>query len=327
MTYTSGSLIEATDYNGFVSTNAANVNAIWSTGSGNYGWGETALSTVSATSTISATEWATLVNRLSTMGSQTGVTITSRTAPVAGNTVSILANVNTDITNIFNSRGNASAIGTQFTAWTGTSSKTGTTAQGVNIVFSHTVTFASANAARYFFNAGGLVKMQYGKSSTGALGDAEWNDLASTLAGAVWIAGGATGGGNATIAGTVYSGTTVIGGTGTPAVPSGSKYGTTGWFQLTTSNQTVYQQYADTAPYTNNYIQVQAKTGNTGTTLDLTTTWFNSSAQYDAMSGGTAASGTTLGTAPATVVTYYPPSATYLTTAAWGTPSVAASVA
>jgi hypothetical protein len=326
MTYTSGSLIEATDYNGFISTNSANVNAIWSTGSGNYGWGESALSTVSASSTISATEWATLVNRLSSMGSQTGVTITSRTAPVAGNTVSVLANVNTDITNIFNSRGNASAVGTQFTAWTGTSSKTTATAQGVSIVFSHTVTWASANAARYFFNAGGLVKIQFGKSSTGATGDAEWNDLASTLAGAVWISGRSTGA-NSTIAGTLYSGSTVIGGTGTPTVPAGTKFGTTGWFQLTTSNQAIYQQYADTAPYTSNYIQVQAKTGNTGTTLDLTTTWFNTPTQYTAMSGGTAASGAVLGTAPATVVTYFPPSSTYLTSAAWGTPTIVASVA
>ena len=32
MTYTAGSLIVATDYNGFVSTNGANVNVIWSTG-------------------------------------------------------------------------------------------------------------------------------------------------------------------------------------------------------------------------------------------------------------------------------------------------------
>ena len=326
MTYTSGSLIEATDYNGFISTNAANVNAIWSTGAGNYGWGETALTTVSATSTISATEWASLVNKLSSMGSQTGVTITSRTAPVAGNTVSILSNLNTDITNIFASRSNASAVGTQYTSWTGTSSKTTSTAQGVNITFRHNVTFASDNAARYFFNAGGLVKIQFGKSSTGALGDAEWNDLAGTLAGAVWISGRSTGA-NATVAGTLYSGSTVIGGTGTPTTPSGTKYGTLGWFNLTTSNQTVYQQYADSAPYTSNYIQVQAKTGNTGTTLDLTTTWFNNSAQYDAMSGGTAASGAVLGTAPATVVTYFPPSSTYLTAAAWGTPTVTASVA
>ena len=318
MTYTSGSLIEATDYNGFISTNAANVNGVWSTGSGDRGWGETAVSTVSSSSIISATEWATLVNRISSMASQTGTTITSRTAPVAGNTIQILANVNTDLTNITTNRGNAVAVGTQFTGWTGTSAKTGTTS-GVNstIVFTHTVTFASANAARYFFNAGGQIKWQVGKSSTGNLGDAEWNDLAGTLCGSIFITGRVNNQ-TANIAGTSYTGTTKSGGTGTP----NTILTTTGWYQLTTSNQVVYKQFADTAPYTNNYIQLEAKTGNSGTTLDLTTTWYN--AEGDTFSGGTAPSGVTFGTGPATVVSYFPPSSTYLTSAAWGTPTVAA---
>jgi hypothetical protein len=181
MTYSSGGLIEATDYNGFVSTNAANINAVWGSGSSDFGWGETALSTVSATSTITATQWATLVNQVSTMANQTGVAITSRTAPVAGNTIAVLANVNTDITNISTYRGNASASGTQYTSWTGTSSQTNNIT-GVNstIVYTHTVTFPSATAARYFWNAGGLVKIQFSKSSTGNFGDPEWNDLAQT---------------------------------------------------------------------------------------------------------------------------------------------------
>ena len=34
MTYTVGGLIQAADYNGFVSTNSANVNGQWGTGSG-----------------------------------------------------------------------------------------------------------------------------------------------------------------------------------------------------------------------------------------------------------------------------------------------------
>ena len=43
MTYTSGGLIQATDYNGFVSTTSgANVNNVWSTGSGDAGWGQSA---------------------------------------------------------------------------------------------------------------------------------------------------------------------------------------------------------------------------------------------------------------------------------------------
>ena len=95
MTYSAGNLILATDYNGFVSTNAsANVNDVWATGASDKGWGQSALGTVSAAGSITATQWASLVNTLSSMGSQTGTAITSRTAPTAGNLIQILANVN-----------------------------------------------------------------------------------------------------------------------------------------------------------------------------------------------------------------------------------------
>jgi hypothetical protein len=57
--------------------------------------------------------------------------------------------------------------------------------------------------------------------------------------------------------------------------------------------------------------------------LVITTTW--SASDGDPISGGTAASGATPGTAPCTIVTYYPPSTTYLSNT-WGTPTVAATV-
>lgn len=110
MTYSSGSIIEATDYNGFVSTNAgANVNDIWSTGATDKGYGETAVSTVSASSTITATQWATLNNRISSMASHTNTSITSRTNPTTGDTIEILSALNTDLTNITANRGDAAA--------------------------------------------------------------------------------------------------------------------------------------------------------------------------------------------------------------------------
>lgn len=326
MTYAAGSLIEATDYNTYANTGSPNLNQITSVGSGNTGWGEAALSSASSGGSVLASDWANLVNRISSAASQTGVAITARTPPVTGNPIVVLANIATDLTSIYNSRGNATVIGNVFTAWTGTSGKITSTAQGANIAFTHTVTFASANAARYFFNAGGLVRIQFNKTSTGATGDSSWNALAGNLCGAVWISGRSTSA-NATVAGTVYSGSTVIGGTGTPATPTGTLYGTSGWFQLTTANAVIYKQFSNSAPYTNNYIQVSAKTGNAGATLDISTLWYNDAAANGAMSGGTAPSGGSFGTAPATIVTYYPPSTTYLPGAAWGTPTVTATVA
>ena len=317
MTYTSGGLIQATDYNGFVSTTAgANINDIWSTGSSDKGYGQSAISTVSTAGTITATQWATLVNTLSSLGSQTGTTLTARTAPTAGTVISVLAAVNTDITNVTTNRNNAVAVGSQFTGWSGTNSKTAATSGATwTITFTNTVTFASANAARYFFNGGGLIKLDVSKTATGALGDPEWNDLASTLCGDIWISGAAAA---HTIAGVSYQGVTKIGGTGTPV----SLQNSLGWYNLTTSDQIIYKQFADTAPYTNNFIQHQAKTAGAGTQLVITTTW--SASDGDPISGGTAASGATPGTAPCTICTYYPPSTTYLTSASWGTPTVAA---
>ena len=44
MTYSSGGLIQAADYNGFVDTNVgANINATWGTGVTSAGYGQTAI--------------------------------------------------------------------------------------------------------------------------------------------------------------------------------------------------------------------------------------------------------------------------------------------
>ena len=317
MTYSSGGLIQATDYNGFASTTAnANVNDLWGTGASDKGWGETALSTVSAAGVVTATNWASLVNTISSMGSQTGTTITARTAPVTGNLIQILAALNTDLTNITTNRANAVAVGTQFTAYTGTNSKTAATSGATwSITFVNTVTFASANAARFFFNGGGLIKIDVSKTATGALGDPEWNDLANTLCGDIFISGIAAA---HTIAGVSRTGVTKTGGTGTPTTLAT----TLGFYNLTTSDQVIYKQFADTAPYTRNFIQHSAKTAGSGTQVVITTLW--SASDGDPISGGTASTGATPGTAPTTICTYFPPSTTYFTTASWGTPTVAA---
>ena len=322
MTYSSGSLIVATDYNGFANDTAgANINSIWATGTTDAGYGQSALATVAATNTITATQWASLVNTISSIASHQGTTITARTAPTAGNIISILAALNTDLTNCTTNRGNAIANGTQYTGWTGTNSVTaGKSGASWAMTFTNTVTFASANAARYFFNAGGRIKIDVAKSSTGNTGDPEWNDLATTLCGDIYITGGTA---TQTIAGASYTGTTKTGGTGTPTTLAT----TTGWYDLTAGAAAtiVYKQFADTAPYTANYIPHSIAKGASSDTLVITSLWQNTDS--DPISGGTAPTAATPGTAACTIVTYFPPSSTYLTTAAWGTPTVAATVA
>jgi hypothetical protein len=330
MTYSTGGLIQATDYNGFVSTTAgANINATWGTGSGNGGWGQTPLATVSAAGVVTATQWASLVNTLATMGSQTGTTITSRTAPTAGQPITALAAVNTDITNCYNNRGNASASGTAYGTFSGTTSKTAATGSGQTgwtITFTHTVTFADANSARYFFNAGGIVKVQYSKSSTGTDIDSDWNTFVG-LCGSINITGGAQ-----TIAAQAYTGTTRLGGTGGTQTTLATA---TGWYGLTpgAAATTLFQLNNAASPYTGEYIQTTGAVNAGSTVLTLVTTWFQPAVSAPGttvnISGGTATGSpntTITGTAPTTLVTYVPPSTTYLTST-WGTPTIAASVA
>jgi hypothetical protein len=323
MTYSSGSLIQATDYNGFVSTTAgANLNDIWSTGSGDKGWGQTALGTVTAgTNTVTATQWAGLVNNLSSSGSQTNTTITARSAPTAGQTIGILAALGTDLTNVTTNRGNAVATGAQYTGWTGTNSKTAATGAGAwTITITNTVTFPSAAQARYFWNAGGIVKITCSKTSTGATGDPPWNALA-TAVGDIYISGRVNGAAQ-TISGTSYTGTTKVGGSGSPTVLAT----TTGWYSLTpgAAATIVMKQFSATAPYTSDYIQHTIAANAGSTALTIVTTWVG--VDGDPISGGTAPTGVTPGTAPATIVSYFPPSTTYLTNS-WGTPTVAATTA
>jgi hypothetical protein len=330
MTYSTGGLIQAADYNGFANDSANNIGSVWSTGSGDKGWGQTAISNVSAGGTVTATQWATLVANLATAGQQTGSTLTARTQPQAGNVITILSNVGTDINTITNNRGNAAAIGTEYGTFSGTTSKTAATGSGQSawtITFTHTVTFSSANALRYFFNAGGIVRLKYGKTSTGTDTDPDWNTLAGWC-GSINLTGRVNSN-TQLIAGTSYTGTTRIGGSGGTQTTLAT---TTGWYNLTGSPTTIFQLTNSTAPYTGEYIRTTA-TATSTTVLTLVTTWVSdgsSGAGTTAdISGGTATtspSTTRTGTAPTTLVTYLPPSTTYLSNS-WGTPTIAASVA
>jgi hypothetical protein len=324
MTYSTGGLIQATDYNGFVSTTAgANINATWNTT-----YGQTALSTVSAAATVTATQWATLNSTISSMATHQGTTVTSRTSPVTGNIISVLANVNADITSCYTNRYNAASSGTQFTGWTGTASFTGgigntaaNTAGTWTATYTDVVTFANATAASKFFGAGGLVKIQFSKTSTGTPGDIEWNSFIANVCGTIYLSSDAT---SKTINGVTYTGTTKIGGNGTPTTLATG----TGFNQLISANTTLYKQFDSGAAYSDNYVLCNATVS--GAVVTIYTVWFEGGNQppgsSTTLTGGTATTGITFGTAPATVVTYIPPEQTNIANV-WGSATVASTVA
>lgn len=176
MSYSSGGLIEASDFNGLARTTAyvsssdtgGNVLWVWATGFGNTGYGQdaTLLSSVSSASIVTATQWAGFVytlNRALGHQNQTRLASGSNIGITAGATIEAFANVSTAVTNINNFQQKLGYVnqGTTVTGsnFTATFSAAGSTT-AASFSTTRTLTFASGgDAARYFFNGGGRVTL------------------------------------------------------------------------------------------------------------------------------------------------------------------------
>jgi hypothetical protein len=173
MSYTAGGIIQANDYNnlawggntsGVYNSAITNTAQVWGVGFGYRGYGQTTsqIAAVAAGATVTATQWAGLIYTVNnTLGHQSGAAAQlasgSNIGVTAGATISAFANVVTAVSTI---NTNANIYATQGTTTTGSTFNqavtggTGTFESG----WTRTITFASANQARYFFNAGGEIK-------------------------------------------------------------------------------------------------------------------------------------------------------------------------
>ena len=164
MTYSAGGLIQASDYNAFAGGNGggANVsgqlNTVLGVGYGNAGYGQTSVSNVSVAGTVTATQWSTLVGGVNKVRSHQ-TTFTNLSLYTTGTTINATTDVSTNLTNAYNSRLSYQTLGTVTTGsnYTLNISSPNTTA-AVSASAERTATFASADAARYFFNAGGELR-------------------------------------------------------------------------------------------------------------------------------------------------------------------------
>lgn len=313
MSYAQYGLIEAADFNNLVGgnpvTTANKLNTVWATGGTNAGYGQTAVANVTIGTTVSAASWAALVGNTASAASHQGSSISSVTAPSAGNTVTYVSAIPTNLTTIYTNRLNATAQGAT-TSNTATYASTWSSA----LTFTHTVTFASGDAARYFFNAGGQLAVTCSHPSGTGI-NLLLNGLASNI-GTVVLSSPTSG--TVSIASTNYNGITKVGGGGNAPTISQN----TGYFALTTANATVFTQTASTGPsgYLSTFIRVlvksngtQGSNGDAGSVITIYTIW-------DEVPDGLVAAANS-----ATTVTIRPPSTTYLSSS-WGTPTVTGTV-
>ena len=314
MSYAQNGLIEATDFNTLVGANpetsANKLNTVWATGGTTAGYGQTAVSQVADGDTVIATgQWNALVANTASAAAHSGSSITSVTAPTSGGTVTYLSAIPTNLTTIYTNRRNAASVGS-----TSSSTATRSSSWENGLTFTHTVTFASGDAARYFFNAGGQIKMT-ASHPTGSGINLLFSDLASN---AGTLVQSAPNSGTVSIAGVNYSGISRVGGGGnTPTIDANK-----GYFGLSTSNATVYTQTASSGPsgYLSSFIRyitksngAQGSNGDTGSVVTIYTIFDEIPNELVASSG------------TAVTLTLQAPETTNLS-ASWGTPTLASSV-
>lgn len=232
MTYASGGLIQATDYNNFV----ASANAIWGSGTLGYGYGQsTTLSTVSAgVSTVTATQWSDLISRVDSMRLHQSGSATGITAPTSGTQIAAITTLSSQIASATTNRYSAIALGTAVTT-----AVTNSAGWISSFDMRVTYTWSSANAMRYFFNAGGIVSFTGVNSSLGGnTKSVDWDNLLAAT-GVVQIRAETS---------------AKAGGSGSPNILNTNL----GFYNLSTGFQTILQQTSTLSPYTANTVLFQA---------------------------------------------------------------------
>jgi hypothetical protein len=280
MSYASGGLIQAADFNGIANgTSGANIAWVWGTGYGNVGYGQstTALTSLSSGAQVTAAQWSSMLAVLNNaLGHQRGAG--AQLGPLnytTGQTITYFANV-TGAASAINQAANIAAFSSQGTTATGGTFSPGiaaATATAYNAYYAtRTVTFASGDAARYFFNAGGQLNLVI-ISVAVTTASARSNDaqtLIATNVGGFSAFRNTTGGGKTGTGGTTNTNSTTI-----------------GYRNLTTAQQTLVDITSSTASYTTDVANIRVRSnGTVGTAGDTgSIIYFDLGANFPAHGG------------------------------------------
>ena len=274
------------------------------------GYGQSgSLPVVTQNSLVTAANWSPLVTTLNSAYLHQYGTTTSLPLPVKDATITYAQEYNNVLQSLWNTRLNSySAGGTPITksyvvstGWTSTISTT------------FNITFTSGNAARYFFNCGGSIKINFtatGFPST-SIQAATMNTLCTQTGNLYICAPNSTN--TVKLGANTYSGFTQV----TPgSIANRTSYlQSGGYYGLTSTNQLLYKMTA--AAYPNTYLSVGARTngpqgsnGDNGSIISVAASWVASPASTTSIPG-----------IFTTVCTVIPPETTNLVNS-WGTPTI-----
>ncbi len=169
MGYVAGEKILDDEYNTFVNSSSSpyGYNHFAGTGALNYGLGQTEIATNVAGDTITAAEWNSLFTGMDNIANHTNDTLSSTAARSAGDTIAIKSALTTDLATLAASVAAGCTSATAVSAGSELQSSTSSTRWTGSHIVEHSITFASNNALRWFFNAGGTMRMTFTRNSNG----------------------------------------------------------------------------------------------------------------------------------------------------------------
>ena len=243
MAYQAGDTILDDEYNTFVnsSSDPYGYNHFAGTGSGVYGLGQTAIATVTAGDAITAAQWNSLWSTMDNVANHTNVALTSTTAVSGGDTIAIKSALITDLAALATAVATGSTSATALTTSASLQTIT-TTSEGwdTSATHEHSITWATADRMRHFFNAGGKVRIVTG-TTQGTINpkDQAFIDLGTAL-------------GNIDIG----SQASTRSGTGESLTTNGLANGS---HDLTASYAVIIKLTSDNSNYTSNTVEISAK--------------------------------------------------------------------
>jgi len=245
MSYVAGDKILDQEYNNFLNSSSTpkGINYTFGTGALQWGLGQTALTAVAVGDKITAAQWNSLFAAMDNVANHTNNTLTSTAAKAAGDVIAVKAALETDLgtlaSSVANGCPNATALSTSAALQTSTSS---TRYAGSHIV-EHSVTFTNANQARYFFNAGGKIQINITRTTNAGTAATSKDSSVDELI---------TGLGNFQL----KSQTSSRSGSTETLTTDGFNIG---FYDLTTSYQTILELTQNSGTYTSMYFKVEAK--------------------------------------------------------------------
>ena len=261
MAYQAGDTILDDEYNAFLTNTSGTIgiNHTMGTGATVYGLGQAELATVQggtdSGTTITAANWNALLTAMDNIANHTNISVTARTQVTAGDTIAIKAAVATDLTSLAAAVAGGSVSATAVSAGSELqSSRSGTRYAGSHVV-EHTVTFANANNMRFFFNAGGKIRVNLTRVGNGGGSKTSKDDSVDELISAM---------GNFDIGSAVSTRS----GSGETLTTDGFAVGFT---DVTTSYQTIFLLTQSSGTYTSMTLKGELKGNATaGSTVNVT---------------------------------------------------------